>query len=426
MEQLLHHIWKYGLFGQKELTTTSGDLFEVIDAGIYNPNAGPDFFNAKIRCGKTIWAGNVEIHQSSSDWYQHRHHTDKAYDSVILNVVTRHDSEIYRTNGEKINQFVMQVPDRVMDDYAFLQDHSPDVIPCGFRLSEINGLLLDDWKTALGMERILNKSNRVKQLVDRYAGNWEEAFYILLTRSFGTGINSEPFERLARSLPFSFLLKHIDSLLQTEAFLFGQAGFLESDTIEHPYYKLLQREYALLRVKFRLTPLDRSVWRLSRMRPSAFPQVRIACLAQLLHRSPRLFSVFIACRSLKELKKLFELELHAFWENHYLFDQVSVEKNKGLGFQTVESILINTLVPFLFAYAERMDETEPEERGIAFLEEMLPENNVYVRRWREHGMKVRNAFESQAVIQLQKEYCEQKKCLYCRIGHQLLACADNV
>ncbi|MEG1586622.1 MAG: DUF2851 family protein [Bacteroidales bacterium] len=420
MEQLLHHIWKYALYEGKELHTTSGDSFEVIDAGIYNPDAGPDFFNAKIRTGITVWVGNVEIHQHSSDWYQHRHHTDKAYDSVILNVVMQHDSEIYRTNGEKIAQFVMQVPDRVMDDYSFLQDHSPASIPCAFRLGQINPLLLSDWKTALGMERVLAKSSRAKILVDRYAGNWEEAFYILLARSFGTGINSDAFERLARSLPLSYLLKHIDSLLQTEAFLFGQAGFLEEDYPEHPYYRLLQREYALLRSKFRLTPLPRTMWKFFRLRPSSFPQVRIACLASLLHTYPRLFSSFIQATSIDKLKEPFQITLHAFWENHYQFDTVSVDKNKGLGFQTVESILINTLVPVLFAYAERTDQPLLEERAICFLEDLKPENNVYVRNWREAGMKIGSAFDSQAILQLQKEYCDKKKCLYCRIGHQLL------
>lgn len=421
MEQLLHHIWKYSLYDKGALYTTSGIPFEVIDTGIYNTNAGPDFFNAKIKYGATVWAGNVEIHLSSSDWYQHRHHTDKSYDSVILNVVMKHDSEIYRTNGDRIEQFVMQVPERVFNDYAFLQSHSPQSIPCGFRLHEINELVLDDWKTALALERVLEKSVRVKTLVDRYAGNWEEAFYILLARSFGTGINSDPFERLARSLPLGYLLKHSGSLLQIEALLFGQGGFLEDDTVEHPYYLLLRREYALLRYKFRLTPLPESMWRFARLRPAAFPQVRIAALASLLHAWPRMFSIFIGAGSLKEVKALFDIKLSLFWETHYRFDRPSIEHVKGIGFQTVESILINTLVPILFAYAERTDSIQLEERAVTFLEELMPENNMYVRAWRENGIPVRNAFESQAVLQLQKSYCDRKKCLYCRIGHQLLS-----
>lgn len=425
MEQLLHHIWKYGLYDGNRCLTTAGIPFEVIDAGVYNPNAGPDFFNAKIKYGATVWAGNVEIHQQSSDWYQHGHHTDKTYDSVILNVVMKHDSEIYRTGGDRIDQFVMQVPEHIFNDYAFLQHHSPQTIPCAFRLHEINPLVLSDWKTALALERILAKAKRVKTLAERYAGNWEEAFYILLARSFGTGINSDPFERLARSLPLAYLLKHIDSLLQTEAFLFGQAGFLEEEGNEHPYYLLLRREYALLRHKFRLTPLPASMWRFARLRPGAFPQVRIASLAALLHTSPRLFSVFVGTPSLKELKELFAVKLSLFWENHYQFDRPSVDHNKGLGNQTVDSILINTLVPVLFAYAAQTGQVALEERAIGFLEELIPENNMYVRAWRECGLTIRNAFDSQAVLQLQKEYCDHHKCLYCRIGHQLLASAPK-
>lgn len=420
MEQLLCHIWKYRLFDQSNLRMTDGEPFEVIEAGTFNRDAGPDFFNAKIRTHKAVWAGNVEIHEKSSDWYLHRHHQDKLYDSVILNVVLTHDSEIYRTNGEKIRQFVLQIPPRAFEDYAFLNAHSPGTLPCAFRLSEVNELFMADWKTALATERILAKADRVKTWVDRYAGNWEEAFYILLLRSFGTGINSEPFERLARSLPSNYLLKHIDSLLQTEAFLFGQAGFLQEDC-DHPYYLLLQREYSLLRTKFHLTPLLKENWRFFRLRPSAFPHVRLACLAALLNKYPRLFTTFLDARSLDDLKALFQVHLHAYWENHYQFGEPSPEKNKGLGLQTVESILINTLIPVLFAYGERMNDASVEERAIDFLEKMAPENNVYIRNWREAGVKVRNAFESQALLQLQKEYCEKHKCLYCRIGHQLLA-----
>lgn len=422
MEQLMYHVWRYRLFTTRSLMTTDGIPFEVIDPGLRNSDSGPDFFNAKLKFGDTVWAGNLEIHNRSSDWYHHGHHRDESYDNVILNVVSTHDAEVYRTNGDKIRQFVLPLSEELLDDYNYLTTRPEETVPCAFRFRELEPLILSDWKSALATERLLEKANRIKGLVDRYQGNWEEAFYIVLCRSFGTEINSDAFERLARSLPFNYLLKHIDSRLQTEAFLFGQAGFLEEEN-DHPYYCLLQREYRLLRTKFRLKPLPVTMWRLFRLRPNAFPQVRIACLASLLYRQKRLFSIFMEAESPDALRKLFRVELHAFWENHYQFGQVATEKAKGLGSQTVDSILINTLVPMLFAYGERTCNRMLEERAVAILEQMAAEDNRIVRMWKQTAIGVENAFDSQAVIQLQREYCDRKKCLFCRIGHQLLRCS---
>ena len=420
MEQLLHHLWQYSLFPSDELYMTDGQPFEVIDAGLHNTDSGPDFFNAKIKCQKMLWAGNVEIHQNSSDWYHHRHHTDASYDSVILHVVMNHDAEIYRTNGERIAQFVLPVTERVLKDYAFMESFHVNMIPCAFRLSDINPLFISDWKNALGMERLIQKAQRMRQLVDYYGGDWEEALYILLLRSFGTGINADPFERLARSLPYRFLLKHIDSLLQTEAFLFGQAGFL-GESFEYPYYILLQREYHLLSHKFQLKPLPKTIWRFSRLRPSSFPELRIASLALFLHRMPRLFASLLNCNQIEQFRDLFRFELHDFWLDHYQFNHDSLTTHKGLGPQTVESIIINTFIPALYAYGDYMGNTELEERAVDLLMNLSAENNRYVRNWRQAGLSVADAFESQAILQLQKEYCDRKRCLQCRIGHQLLA-----
>lgn len=420
MEQLMYHLWKFRLFQQTDLYTTEGIPFEIIDPGIRNFNAGPDFFNAKLRIDNTLWAGNVEIHQASSDWFRHGHHTDKNYDNVILNVISKHDASISRTTGETIRQFVMPVSAGVLSDYEYLRSRPEQDIPCAFRFHELNPLQLADWKNALVTERIISRSERIRNLTMRYQGNWEEAFYIILSRSFGTGVNSDAFERLARSVPFNYLLKHSDSLLQIEAMLFGQAGFLETPA-EGAYYESLQREYQLLRTKFSLNPLPVTMWRFFRLRPNAFPQVRIALLALLIHTHRRLLPIFLNASSLDELRELFRLETSDFWRTHYQFQTVSGKvRIRYPGAPLVDSILINTLIPFLFAYGEAMGNFHLEEKAFDFLLQIRAEDNRYVRLWRSTGIGVDSAFDSQALIQLQKEYCDRRKCLYCRIGHQLL------
>ena len=422
MEQLLYHLWKHALYDNKPpMLTTAGVTVEVVDPGIHNRGMGPDFFNAKIRYGGEMWAGNVEIHVRSSDWYAHKHDENPLYDSVILSVVMAVDCDVMRTTGSPIDQLEIVVPARVANDYASLIARPERHAACPLKLDGVSRLLVTDWIGALGMERIIAKSNRIHELVRLYSGDWEQTLYVLLARSFGTGVNADPFERVARSLPLNFLRKHGNSLLQTEAMLFGQAGFLENSKIEHPYYLLLQREYAFLRRKFGLTPLPTAMWNFARLRPAAFPQVRIAAFASLLYHYPRLFTHFIEARSARDVKPMFDAPLSPFWDDHYRFAVPSAERVKHTGFLTIETIIINTLAPLLFAYAAHTGNYLMEERAIDILEDMRPENNMYVRAWRDCGIAVRNAFESQAVIQLQREYCEKKKCLFCRFGHQLLA-----
>ena len=380
----------------------------------------PDFFNAKIKYNGTVWAGNVEIHCKSSDWYAHSHDKDVKYDSVILNVVMNHDSEVYRTTGDHISQFVIDIPQSLINEYSLLCKREMNIIPCSARLYEIDALHIADWKSSLASERIINKAKRFYELVKYYKGDWENAFFVIFCRSFGTGVNSDAFERMARMVPLRHLLRHIDSQLQTEAFLFGIAGLLEEDCTE-PYYLLLKREFDLLRQKFSLNTMSRSDWRFFRLRPTAFPHIRIAILCNILHNNQNLFDLFVNTGSLDELMKLFKVELNLFWDNHYQFTDKSPEKIKGPGRQTTESIIINSLVPAIYAYGEYLNEISLKEKAYAILESLPAENNLFVRNFRDAGISVSSAFDSQAVIELQREYCEKKKCVYCRIGHQLLS-----
>ena len=425
MEQLLYHLWSSGKYLSSDMCLTDGTPFEVIDAGLRNFNSGPDFFNAKINIANTTWAGNVEIHQSSSDWYRHNHHKDKNYDSVILNVVMKHDSEIYRTNGEKILQYVIPVSKDILNNYDFLIRQRGDEIPCGFRLSELDNIMIRDWVTALSMERIIEKANRIKNLKDRYLGDWRQALFVLLSRNFGTGINSDPFERLARSIPYNFLLKHIDSPLQTEAFFLGQAGFLSYDDkcsfTQHPYYQLLKREYNFLTDKFRLVPISINNWHLFRLRPSAFPQIRIAALASFIQKNSDIVSAILDTDSLSGLRNLFRVELNSFWDTHYRFEDVSPEKIKALGFATVDTIILNTVIPFPLSYGNFIGDEKLKERAMDMAENIPPENNRIIRNWQDAGIYSKSCFDTQGLIQLQKEYCDKKKCLFCRFGIKLLS-----
>lgn len=420
MEQLLQYIWKYRLYQAAALQTVDGASVEVIDAGQHNSHSGPDFFNAKLRLDGTVWAGNVEIHLRSSDWMRHGHHDDKAYDSVILNVVEVYDAEISRSNGEKIPQLILPFPETVREHYRNLVAVD-SVIPCRNQLRDIDPFLFLSWKNALLTERLERKTESIRLLLDQNKQNWEEAFYITLLRSFGMGINSDAFERLARSLPLSFILKHSDSLLQVEAFFFGQAGLLDIEGVDNAYLKLLRREYHFLQNKFGLKPIEREAWRFLRLRPANFPHIRLAQTAALYHKMPMLFSKIISIVKPDEFYKLMEIEPSVYWQTHYDFETDSVSRTKHLGKTALQVALINAVVPMMFAYGTATGQEELCSRALSLLESVKGEDNSVVREWRSAGMTIDSAYDSQAVLQLQKEYCDKKKCLYCRIGHRILS-----
>lgn len=418
MEQLLQYIWKYRLYKPEYLQTVGGAAVEVIDAGQHNSHSGPDFFNAKVRLDGTVWAGNVEIHLRSSDWMRHGHHNDKAYDSVILNVVEVCDVDIYRSNGEKVPQLVLPFPEEVRNHYQHLVA-TDSSIPCRNQLGQIDPFLFLSWKNALLTERLERKTESVRLLLEQNKQNWEEAFYITLLRSFGMGLNSDAFERLARSLPLSFILKHSDSLLQVEAFFFGQAGLL-IDNPENAYLQLLRREYLFLQNKFGLKPIEREAWRFLRLRPANFPHIRLAQTAALYHKMPMLFSKLMTIVKPDDFYKLLQIEPSVYWQTHYDFETDSVSRTKHLGKTALQVALINAVVPMMFAYGTATGQEALCARAISLLEEVKGEDNSVVRDWKAAGMAIHSAYDSQAVLQLQKEYCDKKKCLYCRIGHRIL------
>lgn len=420
MEQLLHYLWKYRLYRPSGLTTTQGDTLEIIDPGLENTDAGPDFFNAKIRINGTVWAGSVEIHQKASDWLAHGHSADKAYGNVILHVVETDDGTVFRQNGEAIPQLVLPIPEQVIDNMEWLLTRDSPVA-CLERLPAIDPVFRLQWMDALLAERLERKTDDILRWLDLYQKDWNEVFYILLCRNFGFGVNSDAFERLARSLPLKCILKQRPSASQVEALFLGQAGLLnDSNGNRHHYYRLLQQEYSFLRKKYGLEPLEPHIFRNLRLRPDATPHIKLVELAAIWIRHDTLFSSVLSARTPRELKDFFRVPASAFWDTHYNFLRPSPHRKKQLGENALNMLLINTVVPLMFAYGLYHQMDEHKARALRLLASIPPEQNSIISLFSQVGMKPRNAGDTQALIQLKRNYCEQKKCLYCRLGFQLL------
>lgn len=419
-EKLLHYIWQHKLFTAQALHTSDGQQIEVIDVGKLNTDAGPDFFNAKIKINNTLWVGNVEIHIRASDWQKHGHQHDKAYDSVVLHVVHQIDGTTLRSNGEQIPQAELQFPASIVDKYESLQANT-QWIACASNLSEVDAFHIRAWITACLSERLSHKAEMIYALLRENANNWEEAFYITLARNFGFGVNSDAFEALAKSLPLSYLGKHKDNLFQLEALLFGQAGLLETDSsTADEYQSALLKEYRFLQAKFDLKPLHASRWKLLRLRPSNFPHIRLAQFAALVHQSSKLFSKMLENPSLEYLESLFVCRPSDYWRTHYLFGEESAAKDKKLGKSASEVILINTVIPFLFCYGQSKQNETLQESALALLEQLPAEKNSIITQWQAHGIEAQSAYDSQALLQWKRNYCEKKDCLRCAIGHKVL------
>lgn len=420
MEQLLHYLWKYRLYRPSGLTTTQGDTLEIIDPGLENTDAGPDFFNAKIRINGTVWAGSVEIHQKASDWLAHGHSADKAYGNVILHVVETDDGTVFRQNGEAIPQLVLPIPEQVIDNMEWLLTRDSPVA-CLERLPAIDPVFRLQWMDALLAERLERKTDDILRWLDLYQKDWNEVFYILLCRNFGFGVNSDAFERLARSLPLKCILKQRPSASQVEALFLGQAGLLnDSNGNRHHYYRFLQQEYSFLRKKYGLEPLEPHIFRNLRLRPDATPHIKLVELAAIWIRHDTLFSSVLSARTPRELKDFFRVPASAFWDTHYNFLRPSPHRKKQLGENALNMLLINTVVPLMFAYGLYHQMDEHKARALRLLASIPPEQNSIISLFSQVGMKPRNAGDTQALIQLKRNYCEQKKCLYCRLGFQLL------
>ena len=418
MEQLLHYVWKHKIFSLKELKTTTGQQVEVIDTGLANTDAGPGFFNAKLKLDGVLWIGNIEIHERSSDWFKHGHHADAGYNSVILHIASEIDMEISRSNGERTPQIQLICPEAVRTNYKELLE-TDSYPPCYRIIPSLSPFTAHSWMSALQMERFEQKATLLNERLKRCQGNWEDAFFITLARNFGFGLNGDAFETWAHQLPFRAVDKHRNDLFQIEAIFFGQAGILE-DSDGDGYYLRLKKEYTYLQHKFGLIPMDASLWRFLRLRPANFPHIRIAQLACLYHRAYGLLSRIMETETLQGVRDILKGGTSEYWLTHYTFGGSSPSRPKALSNTSLDLLIINTVVTFLYAYGLHKGNRVLCARAGSFLEELKAENNYITRMWEQYGMKASNAADSQALIQLKKEYCDKKKCLYCRIGYEYL------
>jgi hypothetical protein len=430
MEQLLHYVWKHKLFPLQSLVTVQGQAVEVIDPGLPNTDAGPDFFNAKVKLDGTLWVGNVELHLHTSDWYRHGHSSDAKYHSVILHVAEEDDAQpILRPDGTALPLLLLPIPERLRTGYEQLLrcDQYP---PCYHLLPTLSPLLMHSWMSSLLAERMAERSARVEERVEQCDGNWEDAFFATLARNFGFGVNGDAFETWARHIPLRAVDKHRDNLFQVQAIFFGQAGLLEEESGKRflasavdgrtarptdsektiaEYYQKLQKEYQYLAHKFDLHPMDASLWNFLRLRPHNFPHIRIAQLARLYQGSYGLLSLILEKQTLKELHEV----LRGGGQKH------------PLSKSSLDLLVINTVVPFLYAYGRHKADDALCLRASGFLEALKAENNRITRMWADCGVKCAHAGDSQALIQLKREYCDRKKCLYCRIGFHFLKSSER-
>ena len=413
-EEFLYYLWENRLI-DKDLQTTEGEAVEVVATGYRNTNSGPDFLETKVKIGDKLWAGHVEIHVKASDWNRHGHQNDKAYKNVILHVVYENDL--------KVNDIPTLELKGHFDTTLFANYQRfiglKGWISCAHSIAKVPVFTRLSWLDRMAVERLESKSESVSKTLETNQFDWEDALYKLLMRYFGLKVNNEAFEYLANILPFKTLLKHADNLLQVEAMLFGCAGFLEGSFNEE-YPQLLQREFTVMRSKFNLLVMPAERWKFMRMRPSNFPTIRLAQMAQLIHQNGCLFSKIKAAKDTAEVKALFDVAASAYWDTHWRFGLPSESKPKHLGETTADVLIINAVVPLLFTYGKLHKDESYCDTAIQFLVDTPAESNNIIRHFAQCGIEAENAMQSQALLHLFNIYCKRKRCLECRIGHVLL------
>ncbi|MBQ9470595.1 MAG: DUF2851 family protein [Bacteroidales bacterium] len=427
-EALLHFIWQHRPFSLNGLRTAQGEEVEVIDPGLPNPHAGPDFFNAKVRLGGALWAGNVEMHVKASDWFAHGHHTDPRYNNVVLHVVVHADRPALCAHGAEIPTLAIPYPSAMEARLNKLMD-SEGRIPCHRHMQELDPFRQLAMLQRLMVERLQQKSEQVLATVVRCKGSWEEAYYRAVVRCFGLKANALPAELLAQSLPLTILGKHKNSPFQIEALLFGQSGLLHGPT-PHPagsYPARLLSEHTFLAQKYGLTPIDGALWRFLRMRPSSFPTLRIAQLAALISQSTGLFSRSMEAPDLESLEHLYTATPSDFWHRHYTLGGKESPRStpKPIGRGLAHTIILNATVPFLFAHGRSRAINGPCDKALHILETMPPEANSVVDGFKKLGLTISSAADSQAAIHLKASRCDAKKCLHCEVGTAYLNDTPN-
>jgi len=423
-EEFLHYLWKYSLYDTDNLLDKEGNKISVLNPGEYNRDSGPDFFNSRISIGGTVWAGNVEIHTRSSHFDQHGHQHDPSFNNVILHIVAEDDKIVFNERGEEVLTAKIVFDPLLYEKYVTLINN-PYVIACQEELCNIDKILIRHWLNSLVIERFQEKSASILKIFAETGNDWEEAFYRLISRYFGFRVNTEPFEMLARALPFRIIRKHADNRFQIESLLYGTAGMLDEgmfkEALPDQYYTSLIKEYRVLSAKYSLQPIHGWVWKFSRLRPSNFPTIRISQLAAMLSVSGGLFSRVTEATDIVSLKEPFDVSASDYWEDHYVFGKQAGKSPKNTGSQAIDILLINAVIPVIFVYGRSRDRQEICDRAFDFLENIKAEENIIISEWTTAGIDAGSAYYSQALIQLRNEYCKKRKCLSCRIGSKIIS-----
>ena len=417
-EELFQHIWALRLFKQDHLVTTSGETVQILYPGLHNRHGGPDFSGARIRIGSTLWVGQVELHLKTSDWFRHGHQHNPQYGRIILHVVFVHDMPAARLPDVPCLELQQHISKLLLRRYEQLRVLSP-FVPCAGQAAQVPPLTWLSWKERLLAERWERKTGNLRAWLQSSHNNWEEVCYRAVAQSYGMPVNDQPFLQLAQSLPYLTLMRYRHQPAAVEALLFGQAGMLEEPPAD-VYALQLQSVFLHLQHKYRLIPMAPHCWNWLRMRPAAFPAMRLATFAALLQQTPHLFSRIVEAATLAELEQLFSVQPSAYWHTHYRFGQ-QVPRTNRPGKQAVHGILINTVLPLLFLYGQEKQLKHYQEKALQFLQQLPAEKNSITSNWTKLGITQASALDSQALLQLKQYYCNEKKCLHCAVGVKIIS-----
>jgi len=420
-ENLLHFAWKFRLFNNTNLTTTNGEVVEVLNPGMHNTDSGADFAHAKIRIGNVVWAGNVEIHINSSDWNKHKHQKDAAYNNVILHVVYNNDAAINTQQGKTIP--TLQLSDRLnpttISRYNELAKQKAG-IPCSKHFTDVDEFTVLNYMDRLLVERLESKVEYIQQLLLENGNDWENLMYAMIARYLGASVNKEPFYMLAKSLPVKVWAKHADDPMQIAALVFGQAGLLDTK-YDDEYPNQLRKEYLYLKRLHNLQPMPHEIWKFLRLRPANFPTIRLAQLAAFMYLDTKMFSKILEAEDVKAIHRYLDVDTDPYWQTHYHFDKPSKNVKSHIGSAAKNILLINAIAPVLFAYGKYKGNDSYCNRAMQLLEDCAPESNAIITMWKGLKLKPANAYQTQALIQLKNVYCNNFNCLNCAIGHKVLA-----
>jgi hypothetical protein len=428
-EEFLHWVWKNRYFDSSTFAVADAVHVEVIDPGLYNTDSGPDFFNTRLIIDNTHWAGNTEIHINSSDWFRHGHHTDNAYNNVILHLVCNNDAEVYTASGRRLLTMELKFDSQLWDNYLMLVN-SPSVIACAQHLKTADPFYFSGWFRTLALSRLDRKNKDIEAVLINTGYDWEETLYRLVSRYFGFRVNTDTFELLASRLPFKIIRKHADNVIQVEALLYGTAGLLDErlfrDAVSDSYYNILCREYRTLSAKYSINALDGWTWKFHRLRPANFPTLRISQLARLLCNSDGLFSRVLECKNTEDLRLLFCVSASEYWDSHYNFGSESRQVTKNTGKISVDLLLINAIAPLLYLYGRQKGMKQRCDQAIELLESLPAEDNRLIDDFINSGIKPESAFKSQSLIELRNHFCKFHYCLECNIGAMIVSSGQEI